>query len=530
MSVRLMIWMGLLSGANCCWGAVGGAEAIDVGDRKQLFIDHRFIETSRGIELTVNPPVKKEIVLRPDETEADGMFWISAVVEVDGEYLMYYGTRRSGRSSEKDPRPTILRLARSKDGLHWERARVGLFDIGRGVNNNIVTVGAWATVFLDPNETEGYRFWMLGHVRENKYWPESQGAQRSYPRGERRPGALYLCRSKDGIHWFRVRDPVFPFTGDTRNQGLFDPRINKYVCYLRSRPGGHGSRAVARGESAHLVGPWPFKPDPNRDKRRPEQYGWLMTELPIVMAKDESDPPSLGIYTPNVHIYPWSEDVYLAFPGAYRLRDGIASYGRDERGKPANEGPLQPALAVSRDGVSWRRFRTPYVGLGRIGEIDSGTIYMGVGMVRQGQEIWQYLSVSPHTHHGFGISLPGMDGGILRTVQRLDGFVSADAGPAGGDMTTPPIVFAGNRLQLNVDCSAIGEVWVEIQDARGKPLPGYSMEEAVSVDLNGVAQEVWWKQGPDVGPLAGRPIRLRLRMRSAKLYAFQFTKVSPDAE
>ena len=123
-----------------------------------------------------------------------------------------------------------------------------------------------------------------------------------------------------------------------------------------------------------------------------------------------------------------------------------------------------------------------------------------------------------------GKTLPGMDGGIRRLVQRLDGFVSADVGSQGGELLTPPIVFAGNRLRLNVDCGTLGEVWVEIRDADGKPIPDYSMEEAVSVDLNGVAQGVWWKKGPDVGPLAGKPVRLCFRMRSAKLYSFQFTK------
>ena len=50
------------------------------------------------------------------------------------------------------------------------------------------------------------------------------------------------------------------------------------------------------------------------------------------------------------------------------------------------------------------------------------------------------------------------------------------------------------------------------------------MKDAVSVDMNGVDQAVWWKQGPDVGRLAGRPVRLRVRLRAAKLYAFRFAK------
>ena len=47
-----------------------------------------------------------------------------------------------------------------------------------------------------------------------------------------------------------------------------------------------------------------------------------------------------------------------------------------------------------------------------------------------------------------------------------------DAGPDGGWLVTPPIEFAGPRLLLNIDCGAMGEVWVELQDETGKPLPG----------------------------------------------------------
>ncbi|MHC4445503.1 MAG: hypothetical protein ACYTF1_03660 [Planctomycetota bacterium] len=531
--ITFTFWMSVILSMSTNWVAITiyayGADdnhtsVINVDINKQLFIDGRFIESSKGIQLTPNQPLKKEIVFRPDGSEKKGMFWISSVLKVDDGYLMYYGTRPSRPSREvKRKRPTAMHVAKSRDGIHWERITVGLIDIGEGKQNNVVMVGAWGTVFLDPNETDGYRFWVLGHLGRNPWWPETEKVlpdDSSTPPIKQK--ALRLCRSKDGIHWSCVKDPVFPFTGDTRNQGLYDPRIKKYVAYLRSRPGGHGSRAVARGESEQLLGQWPFTPDPDRDQRREGQEHWLMTELPLVMMADEQDPPKFGLYTPNVNIYPWAEDVYVAFPGYYRLRDGIPSFGRDQRGKPANEGPLCPGLAVSRDGISWRRFRTSYVPLGQIGEIDGGTIYMGVGMIRQGDEIWQYTSASPHTHHGFGKTLPGMDGGILRLVQRLDGFVSADTGPEGGHILTPPIVFKGNRLRLNVDCNALGEVWVEIQDANGKPIPGYSMDQAVSVDLNGVAEEVWWQKGPDVGPLSGKPIRLHFRMRSTKLYAFQF--------
>jgi hypothetical protein len=33
---------------------------------------------------------------------------------------------------------------------------------------------------------------------------------------------------------------------------------------------------------------------------------------------------------------------------------------------------------------------------------------------------------------------------------------------------------------------------------------------------------VSWKGNTDVAPLAGKPVRLHIRMRAARLYAFQF--------
>ena len=100
---------------------------------------------------------------------------------------------------------------------------------------------------------------------------------------------------------------------------------------------------------------------------------------------------------------------------------------------------------------------------------------MGVGMIRQGDEIWQYYTGSPWTHGSYPYQ-PELSNGIFRVVQRLDGFVSVNAGHEGGELITQPIIFEGDRLQLNIDCGAMGEAWVEIQDASGKPIQNYGMD------------------------------------------------------
>jgi hypothetical protein len=115
-------------------------------------------------------------------------------------------------------------------------------------------------------------------------------------------------------------------------------------------------------------------------------------------------------------------------------------------------------------------------------------------------------------------------GGVRRLVQRLDGFMSADAGYTGAEFTTPVITFTGTHLQLNVNCSATGEAWVEVLDDRHHPIPGYRMEESVNVDLNHVAAPVIWKNRDNVAELAGRPVRLHFKLQGCKLYGFQFVK------
>jgi len=64
---------------------------VEIGSNKQLFIDHRFIESSYGVKLSMNPPVKAEAVLvaeTPIEGHRIGVF--STVIEADERYLMYY--------------------------------------------------------------------------------------------------------------------------------------------------------------------------------------------------------------------------------------------------------------------------------------------------------------------------------------------------------------------------------------------------------------------------------------------------------
>jgi hypothetical protein len=111
---------------------------------------------------------------------------------------------------------------------------------------------------------------------------------------------------------------------------------------------------------------------------------------------------------------------------------------------------------------------------------------------------------------------------IERLLLRTDGFTSVNAPWSGGEMVTKPLTFSGERLEINYSTSAAGSVRVEIQDAEGKPLPGFAANDCAENIGDEITRTVNWKHGSDVRKLAGQPVRLRFELKDADLYAFQF--------
>jgi hypothetical protein len=63
---------------------------------------------------------------------------------------------------------------------------------------------------------------------------------------------------------------------------------------------------------------------------------------------------------------------------------------------------------------------------------------------------------------------------------------------------------------------------VEIQDADGKPIPGFTLADSIELYGDTVARNAIWKDNPDLGALAGKPVRLRFVMKDADLYSIKF--------
>jgi len=388
--------------------ALGGRqneEVIEVNNRKQLFIDYRFSAEAEGIRLSVNPPQKRGLVIKGEYPWEEG--WMGAyatVIDDEGVYKMWYRAHSLGKDGKRGR--TSFCYATSQDGIHWEKPRLGLVDFNGHLDNNIVLVeGELNSVFLDPQASPEQRYKALLTIG----WPDPE------------KGGVYIAYSADGLRWQTHPQRLLPLVPDTQNQVFYDTRLGKYVAYVRCWA---PWRKMGRIEIENLLEPWPY------DQSVKPYHIWGEDKVPVpsyefhhAISYDEHDPPITDIYTPCVVQYPWAEEVYLAFPSIYY------HFPEPPEGKYPNDGLLEVQLAVSREGMTFHRpERRPYIPLGLRGGPEGGSIYMLLGMIRRGDEIYQYYTAFAHSHGEYvGLKELRGIGGIYLAVQRLDGFMSVDA-------------------------------------------------------------------------------------------------------
>ncbi len=61
-----------------------------------------------------------------------------------------------------------------------------------------------------------------------------------------------------------------------------------------------------------------------------------------------------------------------------------------------------------------------------------------------------------------------------------------------------------------------------MQDVKGKPVPGYTMEDSETIIGNEIERVVLWNGKGDLQNLASKTIRLRIYMKDADLYSIKF--------
>lgn len=475
-----LLMLGLLAGLAFSVAPARGADTdkpLEIGSRRELFIDGFLIDRLTGASLALERPHDEGIVLRFDKPW-EGPFCAYATVLHDGPLyrLSYRGMRAAGKDGSN---VEVTCYAESKDGITWTKPNLGLFEIDGTKDNNVVLAG------MAPFS---HNFCPMIDTRKDVPKAERYKALAGTGRG-----GLSAFVSEDGLRWRKLRDTAVLTKGafDSQNVPFWSEAEQCYLCYFRVFV--NGIRRISRSTSKDFV-------------------TW---SEPVLM--QYGDRPVEHLYTNQTHPYFRAPHLYVGVAARFMPGRQVLT---PEQAKAINVDPgyfkdcSDGVLITTRGGDRYDRtfmegFLAPGIGLENW---VSRTNYPALNVVPTGPA---QMSLYANQNYGQPTSH------LRRYSLRLDGFACVSAPYAGGELLTKPLVFRGKELSLNFATSAAGGIRVEIQDSAGKPFSGFALGDAVEMIGNEIDRAVRWKSGSDVSSLAGKPVRLRFVMRDARLYALQ---------
>ncbi len=465
------------------WMAAAVAEnPIPLGNHRELFADRFLLDRTEGAALRLHEPQRAETAIAFDKPW-EGRYCGYVTVFKDGDlYRMYYRGLPGDRADGSDLEVTCY--AESPDSIHWTKPNLGLFEVNGTTENNVIVAK------------------MAPFSHNFAPWPDARPGAPADERYKALAGTsesgLAAFVSGDGVHWRKLQEEAVFKKGafDSQNVAFWSEAEGCYVCYFRCWTEGAfaGIRSVGRTTS-------------------PDFIHW-------------TDPVQMGFgNTPIEHLYTNQTAPYYRAPHLYvaiaaRFMPGRRAVSPEEEKSLGIEGHYggdcsDNVLMTSRGGNAYDRtfmeaFLKPGIGFENW---TSRTNYPARGIVPTGEK-----EMSVYIQHNYGQPT----GHVVRYALRPDGFASLNAPYQGGEALTKPFTFEGKTLNLNFATSAAGSIRVEVQDADGAVLEGFSAADCNEILGNMLERPVLWKGNADVGRLAGTPIRLRFIMKDADLYSLQF--------
>jgi hypothetical protein len=480
-----------------------------------LFVDDHEVQYRAGIRRQLHSPVRHDanpLLVGPQPRNQVGYCSVHRD-SASGRYQMWYQLTGAGQ---------VICYAESTDGVKWTKPELDLFSLKGVPDRNVVFTSPdhyGAAVVVDPAADDPQRRYKLA------YWslPPAEGTP-AHPKDDRGPdGGMYVAFSPDGIHWTKRPGPVLrgtygrtqdpPLVGEQYPWGeinsvsdvldaTYDPLRERFVVYAKAwidAPDGKlfWKRAIVRTESQDFE-------------------TWSAPRL--VMVPDEHDGVRPAAYPGTRQGVQLHGAPVFVHHGVYFALVQVADF--ETHG-------LQPIeLAISRDGITWSRpFRaTPFLTVGKTGTFDAGRIWSNATPVILDDVVRFYYGAYEHPwKFGKGESpwnsktqIP--KSGIGLATLPLDRFAGLRPLEKLGQITLHPRSLHGvTGLTLNADASA-GAIRVELLNASGHRLPGYTKADAVPITADGLRLRVAWKQA-DLAKLPQEEIMFRIHLENAEVFA-----------
>ena len=447
---------------------------------------YRGEDVPHGIRIVAEKPVKSEPMEGPAGT---------TILYDGGKFRSWEGAN----------------YAESEDGFRWTRPHISGEDPNEDRNERcFARTGIHGPgVFIDPSAPAGERYkmilWSALGGKERRAYRErlfdTYKRQRPHdvdPLIHKRGGidlvggadALMGASSPDGLHWKLVEEPFVFHMADNPNTMYYDTLLKKYVMFTRVN-WMFGRRAIGRSES-DTFGPFP----------QPE----------MIVYPELDREPSDDFYTNAKCLYPGTLDQHFLFPTIY-------SHARDN-------GRID--MYTSPDSIHWFRVPGGPILDGDPETNDGGWLATHCGLVQlpDGKVGLPYRGSSfPHKYPRW---LDRGDLGQPRYAiwqrERLTCIEATDQ----GQFSTPVLGIEGRQLRLNLKTPLSGEVRVEVvavtkwvgKKKTEQVVEGRTFEDCDSISGDRLSHTVTWGGQSDLRLPEGAAVRLRFRLRAAKLYAF----------
>jgi hypothetical protein len=435
-------------------------DAAKIGTQRQPLVDADLIDRFVGsAKLAVQKPTPREVVLTANAPWEGNTSAYYTVFRDGDKFRMYYRGSHFDEKTQKIAHREVTCYAESADGIHWTKPELGLFEFDGSKQNNIVWDGPGAHCFAPFLDNN----------------PAAAPAAR-YKAVTFVKGGLLPLGSPDGIHWTPLAEKPVITRGafDSQNLAFWDSHIGKYREYHRAPRG--GMRDIMTGTSDDFI-------------------HWAEPEF-----LDYPDSRPEELYTNTVQVYPGISEILIGFPTRI-LTPTVQT---------------EPVFMVSRDGLTFRRYSEaiipPTAPSDRTGNRSN---YMAWGLLKlPGDKDWSVFAKEAY-YIGTGSRL-------RRFTYRPDGLVALTAGADGGEAITRSLSFTGSKLVLNYRAAPKGSLRVELQDAEGQPISGFTAADSQRLIRDATDASVSWAKGSDLASLAGQPLRLRFVLADAELFAFRF--------
>jgi hypothetical protein len=453
---------------------------LDIGTAPQLFLDDFIIESMDGLKRVIQSPERLPKPVLDNKTFGTTQPFITVLRDAEtNRYRIWYNNQAAVWHAESD------------DGIHWRNPK-SVLQTTHCFGASLVDDGPSAP---DPQRRYKLANWRATRIREDKPGDD---------------GGMWVAFSPDGYRWTTYeKNPVLPtwpagygnivpHAAQDIVDVFYDPLQRRYAVALKTPAipaDGFGQGPRAGSSIRRLVG--------------------MSTSTDFVRWKKP-----WRIFLPNE-----KEEGLVEFygMGGMHQRGGLYigfvrvlhdDYPCDPEG-PKN-GIGYTALATSRDGITWNRFREPFLDRNpEAGSWDHAMTWTGYTLTVK-DELYLYYGGYARGHK----IEPGRERQIGLARMKRDRYVALSSNEREGRLLTRAFRLPPGRLTVNASAPK-GEIHVQLIEENGHHVDQQQTTNSEVLRGDLIAAEVKWQKR--IQSLRGKPVRLQFTVHNGSIFGFEFS-------